>query len=150
MVIARLVEALNQHQPDAMFVDSAFGAVIVSRLRQMGYLHVFEVNFGAPAIDPHDLNQRASMWRKMKDWLPHAAIDVPSLHKESRLARDLAGPGYHMRNNKLVLESKESMQKRGVASPDDGDALALTFALPVRPQSERSAPWGQHNTTWAG
>ncbi len=24
------------------------------------------------------------------------------------------------------------MQKRGVASPDDGDALALTFAAPVR------------------
>ena len=33
--------------------------------------------------------------------------------------------------NKLVLESKESMQKRGVASPDFGDALSLTFAQPV-------------------
>jgi hypothetical protein len=27
-----------------------------------------------------------------------------------------------------VLESKADMQKRGQASPDDGDALALTFA----------------------
>jgi hypothetical protein len=25
------------------------------------------------------------------------------------------------------------MQKRGQASPDDGDALALTFAQPVKP-----------------
>ena len=33
----------------------------------------------------------------------------------------------------LVLESKADMQKRGQASPDDGDALALTFAQPVAP-----------------
>jgi hypothetical protein len=32
-----------------------------------------------------------------------------------------------------VLESKADMQKRGQASPDDGDALALTFAQPVEP-----------------
>jgi hypothetical protein len=46
----------------------------------------------------------------------------------------LAGPGYHInRSNLLVLESKADMQKRGQASPDDGDALALTFAQPVAP-----------------
>jgi hypothetical protein len=32
-----------------------------------------------------------------------------------------------------VLESKADTQKRGQASPDDGDALALTFAQPVEP-----------------
>jgi hypothetical protein len=32
-----------------------------------------------------------------------------------------------------VLESKADMQKRGQASPDDGDALALTFTQPVAP-----------------
>jgi len=32
-----------------------------------------------------------------------------------------------------VLESKADMQKRGQASPDDGDALALTFAQVVAP-----------------
>jgi hypothetical protein len=35
------------------------------------------------------------------------------------------------RSNLLVLESKADMQKRGQASPDDGDALALTFAQAV-------------------
>ena len=33
-----------------------------------------------------------------------------------------------------MLESKADMQKRGQASPDDGDALALTFAQPVAPE----------------
>jgi hypothetical protein len=61
---------------------------------------------------------------------------------KGRLAADLAGPGFHLRNNKLVLESKESMAKRGVASPDDGDALALTFALPVAPRGDQAAAGG--------
>jgi hypothetical protein len=37
-----------------------------------------------------------------------------------------------------VLESKADMQKRGQASPDDGDALALTFAQPVAPRKSRN------------
>lgn len=134
LVVATLVDALLTHQPDAVFIDSAFGAVIVSRLRALGYLQVFEVNFGAPALDAHDDNQRATMWRKLKDWLPRGAIDTRAMDPKSRLATDLAGPGYHLRKNKLVLESKDSMKKRGLASPDDADALALTFALPVAPR----------------
>ena len=29
-----------------------------------------------------------------------------------------------------MLERKRDMRRRGLASPDDGDALALTFAYP--------------------
>src|SRR6266481_5095137 len=52
-----------------------------------------------------------------------------AIETDEKMATDLAGPGYHInRSNLLVLESKANMQKRGLASPDDGDALALTFA----------------------
>lgn len=152
LTIATLVNALDTHKPDAMFIDSAFGAVIVSRLRQLGYLQVHEVNFGAPSPDPHDLNMRSTMWRKMKEWLPTGAIDTAQSDPKARLATDLGGPGYHLRNNKLVLESKESMQKRGVASPDDGDSFALTFAMPVAltSGSRRGAAWLPEAAEWAG
>jgi hypothetical protein len=50
------------------------------------------------------------------------------------MATDPAGPGRQInRSNLLVLESKADMQKRGQASPDDGDALALTFPQAVAP-----------------
>jgi hypothetical protein len=137
MIISRLAEALMLHKPDAMFIDAAFGAVVVSRLRQMGYTQVHEVNFGGPSSDVHDANMRAFMWRSMKEWLPRGALDP----KDQRLASDLCAPGFHLnQSNKLVLESKESMQKRNVASPDDGDALALTFAIPVRAKVETRPP----------
>ena len=65
----------------------------------------------------------------MKDWLLTGAVE-----SEEKMATDLAGPGYHInRSNLLVLENKADMQKRGQASPDDGDGLALTFAQAVAP-----------------
>ena len=80
---------------------------------------------------------RAYMWDRMKDWLLTGAIET-----DEKMAMDLAGPGYHInRSNLLVLESKADMQRRGQASPDDGDALALTFAQAVtqRRRRKRSA-----------
>jgi hypothetical protein len=54
---------------------------------------------------------------------------------------DLTGPGYfHDKQDRLLLESKESMKKRGLDSPDDGDALALTFAQAIAPKMGQVAP----------
>src|SRR6266852_4289069 len=84
--------------------------------------------YGAASPARHQANMRAHMWNLTKEWLPHGAIPTD----DEKLALDLGSPGAHIRSNgQLVLESKESMQKRGLASPDDGDALALTFAQPV-------------------
>jgi hypothetical protein len=61
-----------------MFVDSAFGAPIVERLRTLGFDNVHEVSFGGPSPDYHDANWRAYMWRQMKDWLAKSAIPMSS------------------------------------------------------------------------
>lgn len=151
LVVSRLAEVLADQRPThkvaAMFVDSAFGAVFVSRLRALGFTNVFEINFGAKAADPHDANARAGMWRAMKEWLPHAALDP----KDQRLHDDLEAPGFHVNlKQQLVLEAKEHLQRRGVASPDDADALALTFAAPViAPMMvKRSAPMVAREDAW--
>ena len=119
----------------AMFVDTAFGAAVVERLRMLGFKQVHEVNFGAESPDPMCANLRACMWKRGKDWLLKGAIPKD----DHRLAVDLTGPGYHLnQKNRLVMESKESMQKRGVASPDDGDGHHLTFAQQVRVVSRKA------------
>jgi hypothetical protein len=147
LVISTLANALHEHQPHAMFIDAAYGAVIVRALREMGYTNVHEVNFGGPSADPYAENARAAMWKSVKEWLPKGAID----QQDIRLATDLAGPGFHLnKKNKLVMESKQSMLDRGVASPDRGDALALTFAMPVRVATKRAARWGAVSASpWA-
>jgi len=45
---------------------------------------------------------------------------------------------------RIKLESKVEMKKRGLDSPDDADALALTFAMPVAPEEPsryEEEPW---------
>ena len=45
---------------------------------------------------------------------------------------------------KLVLESKDDIKKRGLRPTDVGDALALTFAMPVAPKSTSLYPRSRH------
>lgn len=137
VLVAKLADVLghtyNQRKVDMMFVDSAIGGAVVNRLHELGYKNVMEVNFGSESPDPHFLNMRAFMYGKTKDWLLHGAID-----KDSHLEEDLITPGIHRdKRNRIVLESKEDMKERLGRSPDDGDALALTFAMPVAPKREQ-------------
>lgn len=118
-----------------LFVDATGGSVggpVADRLRQLGYKNVVDVQFGgeSPESPPQRYaNMRAYIWGRMRDWLSAGgAIDGGS-----DLEMDLTGPGYyHDRHDRIVLESKDDMKARGLDSPDDGDALACTFAAPVK------------------
>ncbi len=148
LIISLLDEALRTLPIEAMFVDSAFGAPIVERLRLLGHKQVIEINFGGQSPDPHDANMRAFMWRKGKEWLAYGAIPL----KDQKLADDFEGPGFHLNNkDQLVIESKENMQKRGIASPDDGDGHVLTFAQVVKPLSlkQRQGGWAKESQSYA-
>lgn len=111
-----------------MFIDSAgISGAVASRLRQLGFQNVIEVNFGADSPDSHFAYMRDYMWGKMKEWLLTGAIDA-----DTQLEVDLCGPGYTLDSKiRVKLEAKKDMKKRGLDSPDDADALALTFAQPV-------------------
>lgn len=120
--------AIERLKPDAVFVDGGgVGGGVVDRLKMLGY-RVIEVQSGEGARDPDKyLNRRAEMWGEMRDWLVYGCID-----NDEMLVDDLTGPEYGLHlKGQIKLESKDSMKKRGLASPDDGDALALTFAEQV-------------------
>jgi hypothetical protein len=120
-------------KPKVAFVDSGFGGPIVDRCRQLGYDNVIEVQFGGACPDPrHFANMRSWMWSKAKDWLQRGSID-----DDTALEVDLCAPGYkHDKQDRILLEAKDDMMKRGLDSPDNADALALTFAQPVAPLTE--------------
>jgi hypothetical protein len=126
-------ELLRDRRPGrqlaAMFVDSAYGAPIVARLKALGFTNVHEVNFGGASPDIHCLNMRAYMYMKAKEWLLLGAIP-----DDDELCDQLSVPGYHINNSgKLVMESKESITGRGEKSPDDADSFILTWAMSVAP-----------------
>lgn len=128
MALANLVAHwADKTNPDAICIDAGNGTGVIDRLRAMGY-KVHEVWFGAKSPDPAWANMRIYIWAQMRDWLPGGCIDG-----DQDLQDDLAGPEYKFLggSDRMVLESKDEMKARGLASPDDGDALAVTFAIKV-------------------
>ena len=129
---ARVAEAYHRYQPDAVFIDAGGpGAGVVDRCNYLR-LPVMGIDFGSnPDRDMQQTNsgvwyynKRAEMWGRMKDWLTGGMID-----DDKELAAELPAVeyGYAQKDGRdcVVLEKKEHMRKRGLASPDDGDALCF-------------------------
>lgn len=137
VMVTRLADVLNAEydgqRVHTLFLDSAgIAGPVGARLRALGHRNVQEVNFGSDSPDDKARYYRDYMWAQMKEWLLAGAID-----SDPQLEADLLGPGTRPDPRQRVwLESKEDMKKRGLDSPDDGDALALTFAAPVRAKQQ--------------
>lgn len=129
---ARLID---QYSPDAVFIDAGAGTGIIDRLREMGY-KCFEVWFGSKAEDEQYADHRTELWGRMRDWLGGGMIDL-----DEELKDDLCGPEYEFfgKEDRLKLESKEKMKRRGLSSPDNGDALAVTFHAKVARGDQRTS-----------
>ena len=142
MTVAGTVARLfKERGARAVFVDGVgVGAGVVDRLRELG-LPVIDAQAGARALRPERfVNRRAEIWAAMKEWMEHAFLP-PS----PELKDDLIGPCYGFASSgALRLEKKEDMKKRGLASPDRADSLALTFYAPVfepAPPARAKSSW---------
>ncbi len=137
---ARVAQTIESFRPDAVFIDAGCGSGVIDRLRQLGFL-VTEVPFGSTPLQAgRYANKRAEIWGKMAQWLQSGG----ALPKDPALKADLCAPQYDFDSSgKMRLESKEKIKERCGRSPDLGDALALTFAFPVRPRSATGAEFAR-------
>jgi hypothetical protein len=123
-----VAQAIEDTRADAVFCDAGNGAGVIDKLRQMGF-EVTEVHFGGKPSRPRYVNKRSEIWFELRDWLLAGGCIPNDVH----LKQDLAGPTYGFdHQDRVALESKDAIKARGLPSPDLGDALALTFAFPVR------------------
>lgn len=128
MTLAGLVAKFeDQLRADAVFIDAGAGSGVIDRLRQLGRSPI-EVHFGGKSTRDECINLRTCMWVQLKEWLESGA----AVERNDELRDDLCGPEYGWNAaGKLCLEHKEDLKRRGLASPDLADALAVTFAAPV-------------------
>jgi hypothetical protein len=137
-VTSKVIEAIEKHHIAAVIVDSdGIGAPVYDQLRFQGYgSKCYEFHGGKPAYDSRAyFNRRAEIWGLMRDWLV-AGAQIPN---DPELEADLTGPQYGFSPQQQVqLEKKDDMKKRGLSSPDLGDALAMTFGVKLAPPKPRS------------
>jgi hypothetical protein len=133
---AEVASCIREFRPIITFVDGVgVGAGVVDRLRMLGH-EIIEVNGGQKPFDDETyFNKRAEMWDRMKIWLRTSA-DIPN---DADLRNSLIGIEYgYNEKEQMRLERKQDMKKRGLESPDEGDAIAMTFAEPLGDMNTRS------------
>jgi hypothetical protein len=138
-------QVIDEDRPARVFIDvGGLGAGVFHILRSWGepYSSIcVAVNFGSEPFNPNPKdkdgkpmagprNRRAEMWGLSRDWLDEVSgADIPD---RDSIQADACAPKHHKdTNQRFILESKAAMKARGVRSPDEWDAVALTFAEPV-------------------
>jgi hypothetical protein len=139
-------QIIDADKPARVFIDvGGVGSGVVDILMSWGSPYddvVTAVNFGGSPMEPDIFldngdkqpgpkNRRSEMWMRSRDWLKEpGGADIPDLDS---LQADACAPTYgYDANQRLLIESKEKMRARGVRSPDEWDAVILTFAEPVK------------------
>ena len=134
-LVSEITALANDLEPDMIFVDGGgVGGGVVDRLVELGY-KVSEVQFGGKADEKQRyFNKKAEIWDRMKDWLQRGAID-----DSDGLFTDLTSITYkHIGDSsQICMEKGDEMKKRGLSSPDEASALAVTFAEKVARRDSR-------------
>jgi hypothetical protein len=130
MVLADLIaKAIDETNPDAVVLDAGGGGKQIGDILKLRGYKVHVVWFGSSSSSKEWSDKRTEMWAALRDWLPGAYLPG-----DQQLYDDLVAPErrpFGKQGEVTKLESKEEMVSRGVASPDDGDALACTFGVRV-------------------
>ena len=116
-----VIRCQDEHDAAATAIDkTGVGASVCDFLESQGRPHT-RISFANSPLDQRFMNRRAEIWWLMREWFEkEVAID----HHQD-IKADLIGPEYGVKDSgKIYLESKETMRKRGIASPDIGDDLA--------------------------
>ncbi len=141
----KVLEAQQQYHADGLFIDGGgVGGGVVDNVRHM-QLFCFDVQFGGKAdVGGSDTgnpgekyaNKRAEMYGRLRNWIKTGALPA-----DVDLKHQMLSVTYSFNNrDEILLCPKDEMMEDGV-SPDDLDALALTFAYPLAAHAEAG---GEH------
>lgn len=142
MAAAGFAARWHTARPGTMIVVDyvGLGRGVYDRLREQD---VPCIGFGGgetPRKKRQYANKRAEAWWTLRQALEATEIDLDP--DDIDLAAQLQGPKWHTRSSgQIILESKDDMKKRGVSSPDRGDAVAMAvyYANRARPVARAGA-----------
>lgn len=120
------IDWIVKNRPDVLVIDGngvGGGLVDILESKASDLVRIVDFNGGYRGSDSRFLNLRAETWHKMKLW-----VETTGVLPEEEIVEQLTDINYFMDNrNKLCLDSKDVLRRRGDDSPDWGDALSMTF-----------------------
>lgn len=147
-LVAKIASLIDMYNPIKCFMDTGNGYAVVDRLIELGYDDVvLGISFNDGAIeDERYLNKRVEMWDNLADWIKGGGVKIPdddTVHKELTCIPEKKKTSSGL----YKLESKEKIIEDTKVKPDIGDAICLTFAMPVRRDLDGKRRVKKLNTT---
>lgn len=128
-----ILDAVEEYNPEKCFIDVTKDWGVYDYLVNAGFGRLFTpVVFSEGALRKElYLNKRVEMLMEVRDWFDAFEVDIPdddAVHSDIAavtIPRQTAG-------GRWMIESKDSIKQKYGLSTDIMDALALTFAFPVK------------------
>jgi len=133
MAARYILDAVEQYKPEKGFIDVTKDWGVYDWLVNHGYGRLFTpVVFSEGALRKElYLNKRAEMLIAVRDWFDAFEVQIPD---RDDVQSDIAAVPVPKQTaiGKWFIEAKENIKQKYGLSTDIMDALALTFAFPVR------------------
>lgn len=128
--LGRIMKIVERERPDEIYIDAVgIGAGLYDMLSETRVGGIVTPVMSGDSADEPDryFNKRAEMTDRVREWLTEAPQSM--LEDIDEIQADLTSVrAKRDQRHRVRVESKDEMRARGIPSPDDLDALALTFA----------------------
>lgn len=154
--VARVREWLDHPQAQAIIDTIGVGAGVFDRLRQMHTQHEIQgssVQFIASAQDGRTdrtgkyrfRNNRMAAWWNMRELLDPSRGSKVCLPRSEQLLVQLSTPRWWILEGSptILVETKDELRKRLKRSPDEADAVVMSFFVSGAPSVGDDTPEGQ-------
>jgi len=140
---ARLMDKIEKNNPDRCFVDAGgLGVGVYDNCIGNGYdEYVTKIDFGGSPLNPdRHKNKRAEMYEAFADWLDDEPNSIQCTPKvQDQLIQEATAIKKVWEKNKILgLTPKEQVKKEYGFSPDNLDALVLTFAERIKKRKAKA------------
>jgi hypothetical protein len=145
----KMANAMNEsHGYAPVHIDTVgVGGGVFDRLREQDFpviAFVASEKPTTPEAQSRFVNRRAEQWWTFREGLENGLYDLPPDGEDDMLISQLLSIKYRIRSDgRILIESKEDMEARGLPSPDRADAAmqstcggARQFYLPPKQKSD--------------
>lgn len=141
LIANKVAEFEDEYEASAVIIDLGYGTGIYSAGKTMGRKWTL-VGFNDKSLRIDCVNKRAEMYVLAKEWLLEGGCigDDDDLYEEALAVETMA-----TMDGKFKFPPKEKMKEILGRSPNNWDALVLSFASPVRPKIKIRPPAPRKN-----
>lgn len=125
--VGRVVNAMDEYGPRAVFIDPiGVGHGVYCRLKELGFRNVYAADVRKKSESEKFKYKRDELWWRVRSFFEEGIIQIPD-HRDLVDQLEVLKMEPPDSTGRQCVQSKQVMRRQGLESPDEADALMLSF-----------------------